>query len=106
VNCSVGNDSLGNLGNYACPDNQNVNIAGLSADWSSDTNCPMLAIGCVGGNLALVYPGWASNYVVEISANSNPGLWTTLSCAPTNINNCNAVVLPITIPGAFFRLRL
>jgi hypothetical protein len=80
-------------------------IAGLSAGGPPDTNSLMLTVGCVGGNLALVYPGWASNYVVETSANSNPGLWTTLGCAPTNINDCNAVVVPLTNLSAFFRLR-
>jgi hypothetical protein len=31
VNCSGGNDNLGNLGNYICPNNQNVEIAGNDA---------------------------------------------------------------------------
>ena len=31
VNCSGGNDSLGSLGNYYCPNNQNVNVASNNA---------------------------------------------------------------------------
>jgi hypothetical protein len=90
---------------YTINDKVNDLIAGFPTNEPPDTNALMLTVACVGGNLALVYQGWASNCVIETSANFNSGSWAALSCMPTNINNYNVVFLPATNPGAFFRLR-
>ncbi len=71
-----------------------------------NTNSPVLNVGAYGGTCALIYPGWASNYVVESSASLAPASWTPLNLVSTVISNCNVIILPATNPGAFFRLRL
>jgi phospholipase C len=69
------------------------------------TNNLGITLGMFGTNCALIYPGWASNFVVESSATLAPPVWTPASGAVTTVSNCNVVILPSSSGGQFFRLR-
>jgi len=71
---------------------------------TAGTNFLALTVGAYGGSCALIYPGWASNFVVQSSATLNPPLWTPLNAPMTVVSNCNVILLPATNPGAFFQL--
>lgn len=69
------------------------------------SNLPVLSVGYLDGSCALVYPDWASNYVIESRANLVSGSWTTFSASPMDISNFDVVVLPATNAAGYFRLR-
>jgi phospholipase C len=71
----------------------------------ADTNVLALTIGSYGTNCALIFPGWASNYVVESSADLGQSGWTQLNAMTTTVSNCNVIILPETNTDAYFRLR-
>ena len=84
-------------------------IAHLIAQYSlaaAGTNALALTVGTYGGSCALIYPGWASNYVVESSVNLDLASWTQLNATITMVSNCNVIILPETNVCGFFRLRL
>jgi len=72
---------------------------------TASTNSLALTMGAFGTNCALIYPGWASNYVVETTTSLTPPAWTTVPISATTISNCNVVIMPEATPGAYFRLR-
>jgi hypothetical protein len=72
---------------------------------TAGTNYLLLNVGSYGSSFALVYPGWASNYVVESSVNLDPASWTQLNATITRVGNCNVIILPETNVCGFFRLR-
>lgn len=72
---------------------------------TAGTNALALNVGSYGGSCALIYPGWASNCVVESSANLDPASWTQLNATLTTVGNCNVIILPETNACGFFRLR-
>ncbi|HEX4349354.1 MAG TPA: hypothetical protein VH251_03160, partial [Verrucomicrobiae bacterium] len=72
---------------------------------AADTNSLALTIGSYGTNCALIFPGWASNYVVESSADLGQPAWTQLNATTMTVSNCNVMILPVTNTGAYFRLR-
>jgi len=69
------------------------------------TNPVTLYAGAFGGNCALLYPAWASKYVVESSAAVLPPNWQQLNSSPTIVSNWNVVIVPATNVSGFFRLR-
>ncbi len=71
----------------------------------ADTNSLALTIGSYGTDCAIIFPGWASNYVVESSADLGQPTWTQLNATTTTVSNCNVIILPETNTGAYFRLR-
>lgn len=71
---------------------------------TAGTNYLALVIGSYGTNCALIYPGWASNFVVQTSVGVSPPLWTPLNAGSTTISNCNVVFLTGANTCAFFRL--
>ncbi|HEX9045485.1 MAG TPA: alkaline phosphatase family protein [Verrucomicrobiae bacterium] len=71
----------------------------------ASTNPPALAITAYGTNCALIYPGWASNCVVEYKSALNAGTWTQLPAPTLSISNYDVVILPETNAGQYFRLR-
>jgi hypothetical protein len=73
---------------------------------TADTNALALTFGSFGSSCALIYPGWASNYVVESSVNLDPASWRQLNATLTTVSNCNVIILPETNVCGFFRLRL
>ena len=72
---------------------------------TAGTNSLLLSTGSYGGSCALIYPGWASNYVVESSPNLKQASWTVLNATPNIVSNCNVIFFPETNAGRFFRLR-
>jgi len=72
---------------------------------TASTNFLPLNIGCFGTNCALIYPGWASNYVLESSVNLSPAVWTPINATLTVVSNCDVIILPDTNASKFFRLR-
>ena len=84
-------------------------IAHLIAQYSlttAGTNALALTVGTYGNSCALIYPGWASNYVVESSVNLDLASWTQLNATITMVSNCNVIILSETNVCGFFRLRL
>ena len=73
---------------------------------TAGTNSLPLNLCAYGGDCALVYPGWASNYVAESSMKLNPAVWNPLNAALTVVSNCNVITFPATNAVGFFRLRL
>ena len=71
----------------------------------TNTNSLALTIGAYGTNFALVYPGWASNYMVEFSMGIKPSTWIPLNATVTVVSNFEVIILPETNAGEFFRLR-
>ena len=71
---------------------------------TAGTNNLALVIGAYGTNCALIYPGWASNYVVESSLNLAPP-WNPLGATGSVVSNCDVIILPETNTMRFFRLR-
>ncbi|MEI8288939.1 MAG: alkaline phosphatase family protein [Verrucomicrobiota bacterium] len=76
-----------------------------NASASSGTNFLTLAIGASATNYALVYPGWASNYVLEFNASLTTTGWVQPNAVATTISNFNVIILPETNAAGFFRLR-
>ena len=72
---------------------------------TAGTNFLALTIGSFTTNCAVIYPGWASNFVLETSVTLNPPVWTAYNGTCTTVSNCNVVVLPSTNAGQYFRLR-
>jgi len=73
---------------------------------AASTNSLALLIGTYGTNCALVYPGWASNYVVEFSPSLRLPVWTTnLPATLITVSNFNVLILPQTNSSGYFRLR-
>ncbi len=56
-------------------------------------------------NLALIYPGWASNCTVLTSSTMAPGSWAPTNLVLTNIGNYTVAVLPSSASAMFFRLH-
>ena len=69
------------------------------------SNLLTLAIGAFATNYALVYPGWASNYVLEYNPSLTTTGWTQPSAGAATISNFNVIILPETNAAGFFRLR-
>jgi hypothetical protein len=61
-------------------------------------------MGAFGTNCALIYPGWASNFVVQSSGTLAPVSWIPLAATTTTGSTCNVMILPVTNSGQFFRL--
>ena len=72
---------------------------------TAGTNYLALTIGAFRTNCALIYPGWASNFVVESSGILSPPSWTQIDATSVTVSNCKVVILPSTNDGQFFRLR-
>jgi len=68
------------------------------------TNLATLYVGTFGGSCALIYPAWATNYVVESSATVLSTNWQLLNVSPTIVSNWNVVIVPATNVCGFFRL--
>ena len=58
-----------------------------------------------GTNYMVIYPHWASNYVVEFSSSLKPNSWVAVNTASNVIGNYLVVPLPLTPSNGFFRLR-
>jgi hypothetical protein len=71
---------------------------------TAGTNNLTLTIGSFGTNCALIYPGWASHFVVQSSGNYGPLSWAPLGAAAATVSNCNVVIFPLTNTAQFFRL--
>jgi hypothetical protein len=89
---------------------QVVNGIGVSALLANivpapSTNPPPLFATTAGQNLILVYPAWASNYVVQASPVFGPGNWSPLSATMNVVSNYAVVSTPMTSTNAFFRLQ-
>ena len=69
------------------------------------TNPVTLYAGAFGGSCALIYPAWATNYMVEASATLRPPNWQQLNLSPTIVSNWNVVIVPATNECGFFRLQ-
>ncbi len=103
--------AVDDLGMWARPLSQ-AEIIGIYQAGSSGKGVPQatypppsLAATAAGGNITLVYPGWAKGYTLLASTNLSLGSWGTVAAAP-NIVNGNSVVTVPTTPGAqFFRLK-
>lgn len=72
---------------------------------TAGTNSLALVIGAYGTNCALIYPGWASNFVLESSATLSPPAWTSPGAMINTVSNCNVAILPDTNTAQYFRLR-
>ena len=72
---------------------------------SPGTNLLMLSIGAFATNYALVYPGWASNYVLEFNSSLTTTGWIQPAAAAIIISNFNVIILPETNAAGYFRLR-
>jgi phospholipase C len=56
-------------------------------------------------NMVLLYPGWASNYIVQASSTLAPGSWSPVPVNVTNIGNYAAATMSCSNNAMFFRLR-
>ena len=66
---------------------------------------PLLAIAQADQMIALSWPLWASNFVLQqATGNLLPSDWITLPMLPAIISNQNSISLPITNSPGFFRL--
>src|ERR1019366_2485163 len=102
TNLAIGPSSEVVIGSIYDVINQLIAQQSLAA---ADTNSPALTIGAYATNCALIYPGWASNYMIEYSTNFAPPIWQPLNVTPTVISNFDVIILPDTNTGEFFRLR-
>jgi hypothetical protein len=78
-------------------------LASLPA--TADTNAPPLFTASLSTNSVLIYPAWASNYVIEFSPALGPGSWSLLDAAVYLFSNYFVVGLPQSFSNMFFRLR-
>jgi phospholipase C len=60
---------------------------------------------CYDTNFVLVFPAWASNCIIESSANLRPGSWAPLNVRSNIIGNYIVVGVPFSPSNQFFRLR-
>jgi hypothetical protein len=58
-----------------------------------------------GTNFMVLYPGWASNCVIEARTNLFLGSWVPVNAASNIMGNYIVVPLPLTPPNRCFRLR-
>jgi len=66
---------------------------------------PSLAIANIAGSITLIWPAFATDYVLEKSGDLRTGAWTQFEPTRTiNGTNFNAIVSP-AVTNAFFRLR-
>ncbi len=72
---------------------------------TAGTNSLPLTLCAFGGSCALIYPGWASNYLAESSVTLNPPAWMPVTATLTVVSNCNVIILPATNAVGFFQLR-
>jgi hypothetical protein len=68
------------------------------------TNAPAILMGAYSGGVALLYPAWASNGILQFSSNLAPLSWTALSVTSSVMSNYNVVAQPATNGAGFFRL--
>ena len=68
------------------------------------TNAPKLLMGACGGAVALLYPAWASNGMLQFSSNLAPGSWMALSVTSSVISNYNIITQSATNARGYFRL--
>ena len=67
---------------------------------------PSLALQRSGPSVTLVWPLWATNFVLEKADSlSPPAGWTNWGTAPTQTNSQNQVTVPFSGASGFFRLR-
>jgi phospholipase C len=60
---------------------------------------------CYDTNFVLVFPAWASNCIIESSANLRPGSWAPVNVRSNIIGNYIVVGVPFSPSNQFFRLR-
>jgi hypothetical protein len=72
---------------------------------TSPTNSLVLTVAAYANQLALIYPAWASNYMLESAASLAPTTWSPLNAPLSLVSNCNVVILPATNRAGFFRLH-
>jgi len=65
---------------------------------------PPLSIARSGSNITLYWPGWATNFGLQVAEGSLSATWTNLPANPVVTNNQNLVTLPLTNAPKFFRL--
>jgi hypothetical protein len=67
---------------------------------------PSLTIALAGTQIVLAWPTNAGNYVLQTTTNlaSQPN-WNAVTNTPSGIGSSDAVTLPITNTGQFFRLQ-
>jgi hypothetical protein len=68
---------------------------------------PSLNISRSGPNITLAWPLWATNFVLQQTAELPASLpdWTNLPLIPTITNNQNTIILPLDDSGHFYRLQ-
>ena len=69
------------------------------------TNSPPLFATTFSSNVVLIYPAWASNFLIESSSSMAPGSWSQLNATVNLLGNYLLVGLPETSSNIFFRLR-
>ena len=79
-----------------------ANTTSTSAPPPVGTSPLTLSAGSAGGYVALFYPSWASNSVIQTSADLSQ--WLPVNVNPINEGGWRVVILPMTTPNAFFRL--
>jgi phospholipase C len=68
------------------------------------TNAPTLLVGAYTGGVALLYPAWASNGILQFSPDLTPFSWTALSVTSSVLSNYTIITQPATNSAGFFRL--
>src|SRR6185369_6701214 len=81
----------------------------LSGDYLTGTitisPLPSLNIIRAGSNVALSWPSWASNFVLQENLNVNStGVWTNVNATVSTTNNTSSVTLPRTGSTRYYRL--
>ena len=103
--------AVDDLGMWARPLNQaevlGIYQAGLNGKGVPQATYPppSLVATAAGGNVTLVYPGWAKGYTLLASTNLSLASWGTVATAPTIVNGNSVVTIPATPGAQFFRLR-
>ncbi len=67
---------------------------------------PSLSISIVDGGIAIGWPAYYANFVLQTSTiSSQPAMWSDVSLQPERIGEWNVVVFPWSESGRFFRLK-
>jgi len=104
-NNTLGLSSLGPITNSLVPSLLSV-ASNLVANNPLPTGPgpPSLLMGAYSGGMALLYPSWASNGILQFSPDLTPGSWLALSVTSSVFSNYNLIVQPATNGARFFRL--
>jgi hypothetical protein len=70
-----------------------------------NTNALTLFATAFSTNSVLIYPAWASNFVIEFSPSLEPNSWTQLNAPVDLLDSYLVLGLPQTPSNLFFRLR-